>query len=71
MKYVYVHSIDEANDTVYVDYNHKMAGLAFDYQITLLKSARPHKAAFFFLLLIDIVVSVVPIVSIVLLILAL
>jgi FKBP-type peptidyl-prolyl cis-trans isomerase 2 len=37
MKAVYVYSIDEANDTVYVDYNHKMAGLAFDYRITLLK----------------------------------
>jgi FKBP-type peptidyl-prolyl cis-trans isomerase 2 len=37
MKAVYVYSIDEANDTVYVDYNHKMAGLTFDYQITLLK----------------------------------
>jgi FKBP-type peptidyl-prolyl cis-trans isomerase 2 len=37
MKAVYVYSIDEANDTVYIDYNHKMAGVTFDYQITLLK----------------------------------
>jgi FKBP-type peptidyl-prolyl cis-trans isomerase 2 len=37
MKAVYVYSIDEANDTVYVDYNHRMAGMTFDYQITLLK----------------------------------
>ena len=37
MKAVYVYSIDEANDTVYIDYNHKMAGLAFDFRITLLK----------------------------------
>jgi peptidylprolyl isomerase len=37
MKAVYVYSIDEANDTVYVDYNHRMAGLTFDYQITLQK----------------------------------
>lgn len=37
MKAVYVYSIDEANDTVYIDYNHKMAGLTFDFRITLLK----------------------------------
>jgi FKBP-type peptidyl-prolyl cis-trans isomerase 2 len=36
-QYVYVYSIDEANDTVYVDYNNKMAGLSFEYQVTLLK----------------------------------
>jgi FKBP-type peptidyl-prolyl cis-trans isomerase 2 len=34
-KYCYVVSIDAANDTVYLDYNHRLAGLAFDYQITV------------------------------------
>lgn len=34
---VYVYSVDQPNNTVYIDYNHKMADLAFVYQITLLR----------------------------------
>lgn len=34
---VYVYSVDQPNNTVYIDYNSNMAGLAFNYQITLLR----------------------------------
>jgi FKBP-type peptidyl-prolyl cis-trans isomerase 2 len=34
---VYVYSVDQPNNTVFIDYNNKMAGLAFTYQITLLR----------------------------------
>jgi FKBP-type peptidyl-prolyl cis-trans isomerase 2 len=35
IKRVYVYSVDQPNNTVYIDYNNKMAGTALIYQISL------------------------------------